>query len=239
MVNERCLVNIQGFSVDSFTFEQAVIYLKNNSGQVITINPEMIDCAKKNKEFAEIISQADLVVPDGIGVEIGLKILGHRVRRVPGIELGKALIKEFSASGKTVAFVGAKPNIAQHASENLKTEIPDLKVVYCRDGYFDDDDLVLSEIKDNNPDLILTALGSPKQEFFNYRLKEMLPNSVMIGLGGSFDVWAGVVERAPVIYQKLGLEWLYRTIKEPKRFKRIFPTLPLFVMRIFKERLFG
>lgn len=239
MVNERCFVNIQGFGVDSFTFEQAVNYLKNNSGQVITINPEMIDCAKKNKEFSDIISQAELVVPDGIGVEIGLKILGHKVRRIPGIELGKAVLKEFSSLGKTVAFIGAKPGIAERASQNLKNEISELNVVFCRDGYFDNDDAVLAEIRDKNPDLILTALGSPKQEFFNYKLKQMLPNSVMIGLGGSFDVWAGVVERAPLIYQKLGLEWLYRTVKEPKRFRRIFPTLPLFVLRLLKERLFG
>ena len=83
----------------------------------------------------------------------------------------------------------------------------------------------------------MVALGSPKQEFFINELKKNLPNATMIGLGGSFDVWAGVVDRAPVIYQKLGLEWLYRTIKEPKRFKRIFPTLPLFVLKVFKERL--
>ena len=83
----------------------------------------------------------------------------------------------------------------------------------------------------------MVALGSPKQEFFIHSLKDRLPNATMIGLGGSFDVWAGVVDRAPEIYQKLGLEWLYRTIKEPQRFKRIFPTLPLFVLKVFKERL--
>ena len=87
--------------------------------------------------------------------------------------------------------------------------------------------------------MILVALGSPKQELFINSLKHKLPNATMIGLGGSFDVWAGVVDRAPVIFQKLGLEWLYRTVKEPKRFKRIFPTLPLFVLKVFKERLFG
>ena len=84
--------------------------------------------------------------------------------------------------------------------------------------------------------MVLAALGSPKQEFFISELKKNLPNAIMVGLGGSFDVWSGVVERAPEIYQKLGLEWLYRTVKEPKRFKRIFPTLPLFVLKVLREK---
>ena len=111
-----------------------------------------------------------------------------------------------------------------------------LNVVYSHDGYFDNDEDIIESVISANPDLILVALGSPKQEFFIHNLKEKLPNSTLIGLGGSFDVWAGVVERAPKIYQKLGLEWLYRTLKEPKRFKRIFPTLPLFVLKVLKER---
>ena len=85
----------------------------------------------------------------------------------------------------------------------------------------------------------MVALGSPKQEFFINSLKTHLPNSTMIGLGGSFDVWAGAVERAPKFYQNLGMEWLYRTVKEPKRFKRIFPTLPLFVLKVCKERVYS
>jgi N-acetylglucosaminyldiphosphoundecaprenol N-acetyl-beta-D-mannosaminyltransferase len=98
---------------------------------------------------------------------------------------------------------------------------------------------VISELVSTVPDLVLVALGSPKQEYFIDRLKNNLPNSVMIGLGGSFDVWSGYVNRAPKIYQKLGLEWLYRTLKEPSRFKRIFPTLPLFILEVMKERLFS
>ena len=133
--------------------------------------------------------------------------------------------------------VGAKPTIVDGAIENLKNEIPELNIVYSHDGYFKNDEEILNEIAKTQPDLVLVALGSPKQEFFIHSLKDRLSNATMIGLGGSFDVWAGVVERAPEIYQKLGLEWLYRTIKEPQRFKRIFPTLPLFVLKVFKERL--
>ena len=234
---ERKTVKLQGFNVDTFDFDTAVDYAKTNGGQIVTINPEMISCAKKNKPLAEIINNAELVVPDGIGVEIGLKILGHKVHRIAGVELGRRLAEEFVKSGKRVAMVGAKPEIIKKASENLKNEIPGLNLVYVQDGYFTDDERVLAELKNASPDLVLVALGSPKQEEFISRAKSLLPKALMIGLGGSFDVWSGVVERAPLFYQKAGLEWLYRTVKEPKRFKRIFPTLPLFVLSVLKEKL--
>ena len=233
---DRNLVKIQGFDVDRFTFEQAVDWAYSKHGQSVTINPEMISAAQKNSDFAEIINSAELVVADGIGVEIGLKILGYKVKRIAGIDLGKALVEKFTASGKSVAMIGAKPGVVDSAIENLSKEYQNLNVVYSHDGYFDNDEDIIESVISANPDLILVALGSPKQEFFIHNIKEKLPNSTLIGLGGSFDVWAGVVERAPIIYQKLGLEWLYRTLKEPKRFKRIFPTLPLFVLKVLKER---
>lgn len=235
---DRDLVKILGYGVDSFTFDEAVEYAYSHHGQIVTINPEMISEARKNKDFSEIVEHADLVVPDGIGVEIGLKILGHKVRRIPGIELGRALIVKFSDENKTVAFVGAKPEVVESAVKMLRTDIQNLNVVYFHDGYFKDANIIMDSLYQAKPDLVLVALGSPKQEFFIAEMKTRLPNSTFIGLGGSFDVWAGHVERAPEIYQNLGLEWLYRTVKEPKRFKRIFPTLPLFILSVLKERLF-
>lgn len=236
---DRDLVKILSFGVDTFTFDEAVDYAVSNPGQIVTINPEMISTAQKNQDFATILSKAELVVPDGVGVEAGLRILGHKVRRIPGVELGKTLIERFAKDGKSIAMIGAKPEVVQAAAENLKSEIPNLNIVYVHDGYFNDDKEVIPHLLEASPALLLVALGSPKQEFFINSLKEKLPKTTMIGLGGSFDVWAGHVERAPKIYQNLGLEWLYRTIKEPKRFKRIFPTLPLFVLRVCKERVLG
>lgn len=232
---ERNLVKLQGFNIDTFTFDEALQYAEK--GQVVTINPEMILSARRNADFAEIINSAELVIPDGIGVQLGLKILGHNVRRIAGIEFGRKLIDKFAS--QPTAFVGAKPEIIQKAVENLKKEVPNLNAVYVQDGYFKDDDRVLDELTAANPKLVLVALGSPKQEIFISKAKNLLPNALFIGLGGSFDVWSGVVERAPEIWQKLGLEWLYRTVKEPKRFKRIFPTLPLFVLKVFKEKVIG
>ena len=236
-IMNRNTVDILGYGVDTFTFDQAVDYIVQTHGQIVTINPEMIETANKNPDFKNIINNAEMVVPDGIGVQLGLKILGYDVKRIAGIDLGKALLKRAYYLKKSVALIGAKQDIVENAVVNLKSEIPDLNIIYYHDGYFDDDSSIIDDLKDRKPDFVMVALGSPKQEFFINKLKTVLPDSVMIGLGGSFDVWAGAVKRAPIIYRNLGLEWLYRTLCEPQRFKRIFPTLPLFVLKILKERL--
>lgn len=233
---DRVLVKILGYGVDTFNFKDALEYAFTHSGQVVTINPEMIQYAQNNPEFADIISNAELVIPDGVGVECGLKLLGHNVKRIPGVDFGKSLIVKFSNEGKSVAMVGAKLEIIELAAKNLKNEIPNLNLIYQKDGYFENNEVVYSELEQLSPDLVLVALGSPKQEFFINGLKTRLPKALMIGLGGSFDVWSGNVTRAPKFIQKIGLEWFYRTFKEPKRIKRIFPTLPLFVLKVCKER---
>ena len=236
---ERNLVKLQGYGIDSFTFEEALDYIYSNRGIVITINPEMIQAAKEDEEFNNIIKNSQLVIPDGIGVQIGLKILGYNVKRIAGIEFARKLIDKFSEHSEPIAFVGAKPEIIEKAVENIKKETPSVNIVYAHDGYFTDEEKVLEELKNSGAKLVLAALGSPKQEIFIKKAQISMPDAVMIGIGGSFDVWSGEVKRAPEIYQKLGLEWLYRTIKEPKRFKRIFPTLPLFIIKVVQEKFFG
>ena len=226
---ERKTLQIQGFPVDSFTFDEAIDYICLTRGVIVTINPEMIQSAKNNEDFSRVINSANLVIPDGIGVQIGLKILGHKVRRIAGIEFARKLIDVFSEKSEPIAFIGAKPEIIKMAADNIKMETPSANIVYIQDGYFKDEERVIAELSNSGAKLVLAALGSPKQEIFIAKVQKYLPDAVLIGIGGSFDVWSGVVKRAPKMYQKLGLEWLYRTLKEPKRFKRIFPTLPLFV----------
>ena len=233
---ERKIVKLQGLNIDSFTFDEAIEYANNISGQVLTINPEMISNAVKDPDFADIINNADLVIPDGIGVEIGLKILGYNVKRIAGIEFSYRMIEECAKNNQSVALIGAKPEIVKKAKENLVKEFSSLYITYIHDGYFKEDEQVLEELKIRQPRLVLCALGSPKQEEFILKAKSILPEALFVGVGGSFDVWSGEVKRAPEIYQKLGLEWLYRTILDPKRFKRIFPTLPLFVLKVLRER---
>lgn len=234
---ERKVVKIMGCKVDTFTFDEALEYAQSISGQVVTLNPEMINNASSDRDFAEIINNAELVIPDGIGVQIGLKILGYDVKRIAGIEFAHSLVGLCAEHFRSVALIGAKPDIVKKAKENLKKEFPKLYVTYTHDGYFEDSEAVMHELEIRSPRLVLCALGSPKQEEFIYEAKKRLPDALFIGVGGSFDVWSGEVERAPEIYQKLGLEWFYRTVKEPWRFKRIFPALPLFVLKVLKERI--
>ncbi len=236
---ERNTVKIQGLPVDTFNFEEALQYAQNHCGQVVTINPEIIAYARKTPEFRDIVNNADLIIPDGIGVEIGLKILGHNIKRIAGIEFAHALLVEAAKTSSSVALVGSKPEVISKTVENLQNQINNLEIIYSQDGYFTDENKVLTELTNANPRYVLVALGAPKQEEFIMRAKKLLPNALMIGVGGSFDVWSGTVERAPEIYQKMGLEWLYRTIKEPKRFRRIFPTLPLFMVNVLREKIIG
>ena len=257
---ERKIVKLLGFNIDTFDFETAINYAKDlieskKGGQIITINPEMIEFGLKNSEFAQILNDADLVIPDGVGVKIGLKIKGINTKRIAGIEFSYRLIEECAKNNFPIALIGAKPNILQKASEKLKSEIEGLNIIYTMDGYFQDREQrlegettlspatpfnasgkdrkqVLTALAENKPQFILIALGSPKQEEFIKEARKLLPEALMIGVGGSFDVWSGEVERAPAIFQKLGIEWLYRTVKEPYRLKRIFPTLPRFLFRV-------
>jgi len=234
---ERKTAKLLGFNIDTFDFECAIGYAKNliekkKGGQIVTINPEMIELGLKDSEFAQILHNADLVIPDGVGVKIGLKIKGINTPRIAGIEFSRKIIEECAKNNFSVGMIGAKPEIIQKAAENLKSEILNLNIAYIQDGYFQDTESVLTELTEKAPRFVLVALGSPRQEEFIKKARKLLPEAVMIGVGGSFDVWSGVIQRAPEIYQKLGLEWLYRTVKEPWRLKRIFPTLPRFMLRV-------
>jgi N-acetylglucosaminyldiphosphoundecaprenol N-acetyl-beta-D-mannosaminyltransferase len=235
-------VKLLGYEIDTFTFDGALDYALNlektdKVSQVVTINPEMFDCAKVDEDFSNILKTAEMVIPDGVGVKLGLKILGKNVERIAGIDFARKMLELSAKNSLSVAIIGAKPEIIELAKQKLLDEIEGLNIVFSQDGYFDDDEKVLNELKQVQPRLVLVALGSPKQEKFISKAKSILPFGLMVGVGGSFDVWSGNVERAPEFYQKLGIEWLYRTLKQPERFKRIFPTLPLFVLRVLKEKL--
>ena len=235
---------VLGFGVDLFTFEEALQYvhtcLKENNGmQIVTINPEMISLGNKDKEFAAVLNNADLVIPDGVGVKIALKIKGISQENIPGIEFSKKLIGMCELEGFSIGLIGAKEEVIQKAVQNIRNEHENLNITYIRNGYFDEEQekIIIEELKAVSPRVLFVALGAPKQELFISKLKPQMPNTVFIGVGGSFDVWSGMVKRAPKIYQTLGLEWLYRTVKEPARFKRIFPALPLFLIQVIIEAI--
>lgn len=237
-------VKLLGYEIDTFNFNSAVEYAQelmcnDKVNQVVTINPEMFTTAAKDAEFSQLLKDAEMVIPDGIGVKIGLKIMGENVARIAGVDFAREMINRAAEKNMPVALIGAKPEILEKAITNLQSEVKNLNIVYSHDGYFDNLDEIINELKNKSPRLILVALGVPKQEKFIYAAKNILNPALMVGVGGSFDVWSGVVQRAPKIYQKMGLEWLYRTIKQPERFKRIFPALPLFMLKVLKYRIGG
>ena len=227
---------ILGYDVDLLTFNEAVQFAldklsENKNLHVITINPEIIAIADKNKIVADIIKSSELVLPESSGIKLALSFKGFHQAKIPGIDYAKALISKCSELNYPIALIGAKEPVIKKAAENLKKEFPTLNIVYLCNGYFENDDEVINEVKEHQPKLVLCALGAPKQELFINKCKDVLNNAVYIGIGGSFDVWAGEVTRAPKIFQKLGLEWLYRTLKQPSRIKRIYKTLPMFLFR--------
>ena len=198
---------------------------------IITINPEMIMNAQKNPAFLEIINSSDLNITDGVGVKIALKFQGINQNQIRGVDFSRKLIDLASKNNYRVAFLGAKEEVIQKAKENFLKQYPNLNIVYLRNGYFQDDNEIINNIEASGPQILLVGLGSPKQEEMISKLKDKLHGCVMVGVGGSFDVFSGIVKESPEIYRKLGLEWLYRTLKQPERFKRIFPALPIFLIK--------
>lgn len=235
---ERKTADILGYKVDLMSFDEALKSIIESSAekstQTVTINPEMIALGDKNKEFAEILKNADLIIPDGFGIKLALKIYGISQERIPGIEFSKKLIEYCAANSFNVALIGAKEDVIQAAAQKLKNEIPNLNISYIRNGYFSENEerLIIDELKNSNPKLVLVALGIPKQEIFINKYKNEFSGTMFVGVGGSFDVWSGTVKRAPKIFRNIGCEWFWRLIKEPSRFNRMFPTLPLFLFRV-------
>ena len=229
-------VELLGFNIDTYNFDEAIAKARElidgkSVAQVVTINPEMFEFADKNSDFANIIKEAEMVIPDGVGVKIALKINGTNVCRIPGIDFAKKLLNEAAINNIPIAIIGAKEEIITTAIDKLQQEINGLNIVYYHNGYFDNDEEIYNNLKIKNPKLILVAMGAPKQEEFIYNAKKSINPALMVGIGGSLDVWSGKVKRAPKAFQVLGLEWLYRTISQPARIKRIFPTLPMFIIK--------
>lgn len=231
-----------GVGFDNLTEEDAIELCKklideHRAAYMVTPNPEIVMAAWENSELMSALENADLVIPDGIGVVKAARIIGTPLKaRLPGIEIGEEVLKYLAQTGKSTFLLGAKPGVAELAAERIKQMCPGINICGTNDGYFKDDAPVVAKINEAKPDFLMVCLGAPKQEIWMSRNARMLDVGLMAGLGGSLDVFAGTVERAPKAWQKLNLEWLYRCVKEPWRFKRI-AKLPLFLVKAWAKRI--
>ena len=198
--------------------------------RVVTPNAEFALEAKKNPRFLNILNTSQLVLADGISVVLASKIIGDpMVGRVTGVGFAQALAAAMAKEGRSIFLLGAKPGVAEKAAQKLQETYPGLKIAGTHDGYFKDEGPVVEAINAAHPDALLVCLGAPKQEYFMENHDAELEVPVMAGLGGSMDVLAGNVQRAPEFFQKYGLEWLYRLVKEPQRWRRMIK-LPLYLL---------
>lgn len=235
-------VNILGVYVNKYTMEQAVkkaaeLIETEGMSMIFTPNSEILLYASNNPDFTKVLNQADMIIPDGIGVVYGARILGEPLKeRVAGYDLVCNLFPIMAQKGQSVYLLGAKPSVAEKAAENLTKKYPGLVIAGTHDGYFKDDDEVIADINRSNPDFLMVCLGFPKQEQWIFDNHDKINTRLAIGAGGCLDVFAGTVARAPEFYCNHGIEWLYRLVKQPSRFVRML-ALPKFGFKVlFKGR---
>lgn len=207
---------------------------QGQGGHVVTLNAEMTVQAAENPALASAIRQAELVVPDGAGVVLYLQLQGQKVRRCPGIELCECLLKLVGQLGEAcpVFFYGGAPEVAEKAVQRWELQVPGLKIVGAQHGFLQpaQQQEFCQTLKQLQPRLILVGLGVPRQEFWIVQHRHLCPQALWIGVGGSFDIWAGVKTRAPGWLRNNNLEWLYRLYQEPWRWRRML-ALPVFAWR--------
>jgi len=237
-------VDILGIPVDKITekesLERIIDFINEKKFHlIVTINSENATKALENKIFLDVIKNADLVIPDGIGIIFASKILGDKLpERIPGIDLSYKLLEISNEKGYKIVLIGGKEGVAEGAKENLKKIFPNLNISMTYNGYFNEDEerIIVDEIQKIEPDILLVGMGSGKQEIWIWNNREKFKNiGVCIGVGGTLDIWAGKKKRAPKLVQNLGLEWLYRVIIEPKRIFRVLKIFN-FLNKLFIER---
>lgn len=232
--------------IDQVNMEQAKARLKGIMEEdgldiIVTPNPEIIMNAIKDKELKNLIQNSSLAIPDGISIIYASKIMGEPLEeRITGIDFLTHVLEFLNEKNMGIYLLGGKPSsqgeksVCEMAGENMKRKYPGLIISGTHHGYFETEEeaSIVEEIRESGAAFLCVAMGSPRQEkFVDAHKKELGTIRGAMGVGGSLDVWAGTVNRAPEFYQNHGLEWLYRLIKEPVRFKRM-AKIPLFMMKI-------
>ncbi|MTI71514.1 MAG: WecB/TagA/CpsF family glycosyltransferase [Firmicutes bacterium] len=240
-------VSIMDVDIDKITLREANkkvedFLIKEKPSVIYTPNTEIIMAADKDPFLKDILNDGDLTIADGIGLVYASRIKNKDLpERVTGYDLSMNILKIANEFGYSIFLLGGKEGIAKTAKKRIKEKYPNIKVVGVQNGYFKgthigfndhkEERKIISDINKSKADILFVGLGAPKQEFWIHENKTKLNNKVIIGNGGTIDHLAGIVKRAPKIYQNLGIEWLYRLIKEPNRIKRQ-KVLPLFVLKV-------
>ncbi len=237
----REVVEILGIPFDYIDMEDAVERAKKYAvGDrlrfIFTPNPEMVMTAQKDEELKKALHTADMLIPDGVGIVIASKLYGSSLpERVAGFDLMSEIIAWGAHKGWTFYLLGGKPGISDRAKSNLEKAFPNIKIVGTHNGYFkDSEEEVIAHINLCRPNIILVGMGVPLQEKWIFRNRWNLKANLAMGIGGSLDILAGKARRAPKIFIRLGLEWLYRLIREPWRIKRM-SSLPMFLIKVIME----
>lgn len=235
--------SILGCAVDLCDYDGALeriqaMIRERGTHQVVTLNPEMVQYAQKDPVFMELINRADLITADGVSIVWAARKLGYNLpERVTGIDLAGRICAAAAETGWKVYLLGSAPGVAAAAAERLAETYPGFTAGGVHDGYFSaaEEEALLQELESRAVEVLLVGLGSPRQEFWIQQHRERLRVPVAIGVGGSFDVWSGSKKRAPQWMISWRLEWLYRLLKEPTRFKRHLQ-LPVFVWQVLSAR---
>ncbi|MGI6561877.1 MAG: WecB/TagA/CpsF family glycosyltransferase [Clostridia bacterium] len=235
--------DILGLNIDDVTMEEALqialSFTESDSAKTVyTPNAEIAMAALRDSEFLEILNRGDLVIPDGAGVVLASKIINNPLKqKVAGFDLASAMLKNPEFYDKTFFFFGAKPGVAEKAVEKTKAVNPHLKVAGVQHGYFKEEETqeIIDRINLLKPDVLFVGLGAPRQEKWIHAHKDRLKVKLIMGVGGTIDGLAGEVKRAPAFFIDHHLEWLYRLIKQPKRFIRML-NIPAFLWEAVKYR---
>ncbi|SNS09424.1 N-acetylmannosaminyltransferase [Anaerovirgula multivorans] len=239
----RKQVRILGVPIDMISQEEAfqklVLFLEGSSiKKIYTPNPEIVMLAQEDQRLLKVIEGADLVLPDGIGLLIASKIKGLGLKeRVTGVDTMDRLLNYCGDKKRSIYLLGGKPGTAEIACKNIEQQYPGIKIAGLHHGYFQeaDENEIIADINAAAPDLLFVCLGAPKQEKWIDRYQDQLNCKIAMGVGGSVDIYAGTAKRAPVIFQKVGLEWFYRLMKEPWRMKRMM-VLPKFLIQVIVKQ---
>ena len=252
----RKRINIRGVEFDAVTFEEALSRLTDalvtgTQTALYTPNSEIVQACVEDPALSEIVNSAELITPDGIGVVKAGRILGTPFPggRVAGFDLGRALLEKIGGMKKPdgspyrVYFLGGKPGVAEAAQAAILAEFPDVTFAGCADGYFkkdgEENEAAIRRVNESGADVLFVCLGAPAQEKWIAENRAALPGvRLLLGLGGSIDIYAGTVRRAPKFFIRFGLEWLYRLLCDPKRIGRMMQ-LPRFYFGTWRQKIFG